>query len=184
MWICKDKEHQPFSPYITLSFFSLFANLPIYSLPFPSLRSLSLPTLPSIFLLLLSLPISFPTYLLPYLSPSLPYPSLLFPFPHPSISSTITLPLFIYFFSFPTYPLPSLTPPYFSLFPILQFLPLLPYPFLFTFSFHFPPPFHPFVSPFCPFLFPFPSLFPSLPRAFFLLFPTSGSLIFFVIVFL
>ena len=152
MWICKDKEHQPFpSLYYPLLLFFI-CQPSIYSLPFP-------PFVPFPFL--------------PYL-------------PFSYFSSLFQSPSLL--ISFPTYPLPSRTPPYFSLFPILQFLPLLPYPFLFTFSFHFPPPFHPFVSPFCPFLFPFPSpfpsLFPSLPRAFFLLFPTSGSLIFFVIVFL
>ena len=156
MWICKDKEHQPFSPYITLSFFSLFANLPsilylsLPSFPFPSYPTFHFPTSP------------LSSNLLPYLSPSLPIP-----FPPVPLPTFPFSPSFNFFHYYPS--------PFYLLFSC-------PFSFHFPPPFHpFVSPFCPFLFPFPS---PFPSLFPSLPRAFFLLFPTSGSLIFFVIVFL
>ena len=100
-----------FFPLILPYFISTFpsSSSPVFqSFPFPtfslSYLFLSLPVL--------SLPISFPTYLFPYLSLSLPisFPTYLFPF------LSLSLPI-----SFPTYPISTLPNPYLSPFLNIQF---------------------------------------------------------------
>ena len=126
----------PYLPYLPLTFpfyslpcpfrSSLYSSFPlnlphsVSSFPFPSKSSpfLSQPS-PSLLFhfqyLYLFLPISFPTYLLPYLSTSLPSPSLSNPISHHSLFLAITLPLFLSFtpFFFP------LCLPFFSSLPLL-----------------------------------------------------------------
>ena len=89
-WISRGKELHPFP-----SLYSTFLHFFIYQ---PSIDSLS--TLPSFYNLLL-LPFPVPS-VVPYNSLSLPtFPVPTFPLPYlsPSLFSTVTLPLFFYFFS-------------------------------------------------------------------------------------
>ena len=101
------------------SLYSFFSqNLPYspQTFPFPSQSSPFSPNLPRSYFSF-SLPISFPIYLLSYLSPSL----LIYFLSSPFLFSAVTLTLFLFTFFFPCFPFPS------------------PFPFSFPFPFSSPP---------------------------------------------
>ena len=181
MWICRGKELQPF-PSLYSPFLHFFICQPsIDSLPSPSLT-----TLPSSYLPLLLpfpvpfvVPLSLSTFLLPFqpsLSlPTFPFPT--FPLPYQSPSLLISFPAYpLLYLSLPSPP-PTFPPsPSFSLFrsyPFLYFfLPLfLSFsPSLFSNS---------LISPFfplflSPILFPVPSLFLLFSSGSLIYFPASG----------
>ena len=143
-----------FVPYIPLSLSTFL--IPSQPSPFP----LNLPFSLSIFLFpsqpFPSLLFLFPTYLFPYLSPSLSsiylLLSLLLPtvlLPNPSFFSAVTFPLFLNFF------LPFFLSFFPSLFPLFFLSPLPSFYIPFAFPFF---PFSPLFLPlFLPFFLPFPS---------------------------